>query len=188
MSIRKKKKKKVDFQPSTDCLQFPLVRICSSSLTVVRSLHVIYVFVLSPWKMTFTFCSVGGCSLMKSMLKMAQPGKAAEGADVFLFYSRFLVCPVVSLSSLLSLNLYLYFFFLLLTPIFFFFKRCHLWWAWGTMLQEHRAFEGNVNCSPHWVLSVFSSESSILECWTGDRALRRRAEFGNIPCSQALAV
>lgn len=58
---------------------------------------------------------------MKSMLKMAQLGKAAEGADVFLFYSRFLVCPVVSLSSLLSLNLYLYFFFLLLTPIFFFF-------------------------------------------------------------------
>lgn len=26
---------------------------------------------------------------------------------------------------------------------------CHLWWAWGTMLKEHRAFEGNVNCRQH---------------------------------------
>lgn len=56
------------------------------------------------------------------MLETAQLGRAVEGADVFLFHSQFLVCPVASLGSfpLLVLNLYLYSFFLLLTLIVFF--------------------------------------------------------------------
>lgn len=168
-----------------DCLQFPLIGVCSSSITVVRRLCVISIFVLSLWKMTFTFSSLGW-SPMKSVLEMAQPCWAAEGADVFLFYSSFLMCPVASFSSfsLLVLNLYLY---SSLTPIVFF-SCCHLRWARGTMLQEHRAFEGNVNRRRHWVPSVFSSESSISESWTGDTAWRRHAEFRNIRCSQALVV
>lgn len=115
--------------------------------------------------------------------------RAAEGADVFLFYSPFWVCPGTSLSSflLLALNLYLYLFICFCLPLLFL-SCCHLWWAWGTMLPEHSAFEGNVNCRRPWVPSVFSSESSISESSSGDRALRRHAEFRNPPCSQALVV
>ena len=44
------------FPPSADCLQFLLV-LCSLSIPVEIRLHVICIFVPSPWKMTFTFCS-----------------------------------------------------------------------------------------------------------------------------------
>lgn len=109
------------FQPSTDCLQFPPVRVCAPSGEKAAP-HVIGIFALSPRKMTFPSCSVGGPSLADTVQGMAQPCRAVEGANVFLFYSRYLVCPVVSLSSFpqLVLNLYFSSFFSFACPYCFF--------------------------------------------------------------------
>ena len=161
------------FPPSTDCLQFPLDIVCSLSTLVVRRLHMICIFVLSPWKMIFTF---------SSDQVSAGNGSAGWGSRGFslLFSIHSVPCgkPQLSLNPYLN-SLFIYLFihsFIHFAYLYCFFSCCHLPWAWGTVLQEHRAFEGNVNCRQHWVPSVFSSESSISESWTGNRALRRQAQ------------
>lgn len=80
---------------------------------MVRSLHGICILSCLPEKVTFTFYREEPAEGPKSSLEMAQLGRAAEGADVFLFRSPCVVCPVASLTSfpLLVLNLYLHSFF-----------------------------------------------------------------------------
>lgn len=84
------------FPPSADCLRFLLV-LCSLSIPVEIQLHVICIFVASPWKMTFTFCS--------DQIP-AGSGSARQGSRVGSrqFSVLFLICSVPWQALLLFLS------------------------------------------------------------------------------------
>lgn len=175
------------FQPSTDCRQLPL----PGSALLYRSCE------KAAWGLGFWPIS------LKDDFPILQRGRTCTeevhagnwdglsqqgnpGADVALLCFPSLVCPVASLrpfplvgpEHLPSVPL--------LMPIVS--SCCHSWWALGNNVAGTQSFWGKCKLQAAPSPSVFSSESSISESWTGDRVLWRRAGFRSVPRSQALAV
>lgn len=101
-------------------------------------------------------------------------------ADIFLFYSWLVLCPVASLSSLpqLVLNLYLSFAFPL--HLFHCFSSCcHLRWAWGT-----QSFWGKckLQAAPRSVCFLIGKQHfRALHWWWGSAKTSRAQEYSLFP-------
>lgn len=170
-------------QPGTDCPQLPLpgFALPLSQLGEGCLRSGVLVYLPERWLPHSAVWEDGRTCADEVHAGNGSAGQGNQGADVALFCFLSLVCPMASLRpfSLLVLNIYLYSSCLCL--LFLPAVTC------GGLLGT-QSFWGKCKLQAAPSPSVFSSESSVSESWTGDRVLWRRAEFRSIPGSQALAV